>query len=78
MSTSAMRDISGPDQRVETSSVSISHTLLLAAVMSLLAFVILSRRSWCSSSSALKASNMGINGDFFSPKASSADLFMLW
>jgi hypothetical protein len=62
--------------RTHQSVLRISHIFLLAAVMSLLAFVILSRRSWCSSSSALKASNMGINGDVaisVIPNASSAD-----
>lgn len=34
-----------------------------AAVTSRDALIILSRRSWCSSSSARKVSNMGMNGD---------------
>jgi hypothetical protein len=42
-----------------------THIFLLAAVISREAFMIRSLRSWCSSSSVRKVSNMGMNGDTF-------------
>ncbi len=40
-----------------------AHIFLLKAVMSREALMIRSLRSWCSSSSLRKTSNMGMNGD---------------
>lgn len=42
-----------------------SHIFLLNAVMSREALMMRSRRSWCSSSSLRKLSNMGMKGEGF-------------
>jgi hypothetical protein len=44
---------------------SVSYIFFEDAVISLDALIMRSRRSWCSSSSARKPSNMGMNGDWF-------------
>lgn len=48
-----------------------AHIFLLAAVMSRDALITRSRRSWCSSSSALNTSNIGMYGDLDFVSASS-------
>ncbi len=51
--------------------VRLAHIFLLSAVMSLEALMIRSRRSWCSSSSLRKVSNIGMKGDAGGAAASS-------
>lgn len=57
----------------------VPHIFFDAAVMSRDALMVRSRRSWCSSSSARKVSNMGRKGDCFSSVASIvSDLGRFW
>ena len=51
--------------------VQLAHIFLLSAVMSLEALMIRSRRSWCSSSSLRKVSNIDMKGDSGGAAASS-------
>ena len=51
--------------------VQLAHIFLLSAVMSLEALMIRSRRSWCSSTSLRKVSNIDMKGDAGGAAASS-------
>ena len=52
--------------------IGLAHIFLLKAVMSRDAFIMRSRRSWCSSSSRRKVSNMGMKGEMGGAAVSSS------
>ena len=58
--------------------VQLAHIFLLSPVMSLEALMIRSRRSWCSSNSVRKVSNIGMKGDAGGAAASSMAEDRLW
>ena len=58
--------------------VRLAHIFLLSPVMSLEALMIRSRRSWCSSNSLRKVSNIGMKGDAGGAAASSLTGECLW
>ena len=66
------------ERRNSYACVQFAHIFLLSAVMSLEALMIRSRRSWCSSNSLRKVSNMGMKGDTGGPAASSLSGECLW
>ena len=58
-------------RRNSCACVQLAHIFLLSAVMSLEALMIRSRRSWCSSNSLRKVSNIDMKGDAGGAAASS-------
>ena len=66
------------ERRSSYACVRLAHIFLLSPVMSLEALTIRSRRSWCSSNSLRKLSNIDMKGDAGGDDASSLAGRCLW